>query len=165
MSFFNQVLIIGCKIAYYMLDVNSYTILKILLSKCSKSTTFMMATSDHSEVLLLDTDNTIRVFDKQGLPSRSEKNVIHLSTPPVQLACLFPYLFVITNTYVVVYNVVSSQCIQVRSFFFKTVNFLSFFQICKSCREFPLMATLDLFRVTAFLPLLSCFIPIEIFIP
>lgn len=75
MDWLGDSLFVGCKIAYYLQDVDSFSITKTVLTKCTKSSTSLLsiATSMNSEVILLDTDNTLRIFDKQGIPTHSVK--------------------------------------------------------------------------------------------
>ena len=81
MEFVSDTLVVGCKIAYYLQDVESLSITKTLLTKCSKSNTYNLSISMsvNPEVLALDSDNTIRIFDKKGTPLHSVTPAPHLN--------------------------------------------------------------------------------------
>ena len=80
MEFVSDTLVVGCKIAYYLQDVESLSITKTLLTKCSKSNTYNLSISMsvNPEVLALDSDNTIRMFDKKGTPLHSVTSSLHV---------------------------------------------------------------------------------------
>lgn len=72
MEWLDSTLFVGCKIAYYLQDTESFSITKTALTKCTKSNQYLLsvALSTHSEVLLVDSDNSIHIVDKQGIPTR-----------------------------------------------------------------------------------------------
>lgn len=72
-EFMGDSLIVGCKIAFYIQDVDSFSITKTIMTKCSKSSIcyLSVASSTNPEMMLLDSDNTIRTFDKQGISTHS----------------------------------------------------------------------------------------------
>ena len=73
MSWIDRSLFVGCKIAYYLQDVDAGAITKTVLIKAAKSWTSILTvtSSNHPEALLLDSDNTIVMVDKQGIPTHS----------------------------------------------------------------------------------------------
>ena len=72
MEWLDSTLFVGCKIAYYLQDTESFSITKTALTKCTKSNQYLLsvALSTHPEVLLVDSDNSIHIVDKQGIPTR-----------------------------------------------------------------------------------------------
>ena len=70
MGWLESSLVVGCRMAYYLQDVDACSITKSLLTKCVKSKSCMLSISQTAQpqVLLLDSDNTIRIFDKHGTP-------------------------------------------------------------------------------------------------
>lgn len=73
MEWVESTLFVGCKIAYYLQDTESCSIIKTALTKCVKSNQYLMAVSLSSrpEVLLCDSDNVLAMVDKQGVPTRA----------------------------------------------------------------------------------------------
>lgn len=76
MDWIDESLFVGCKIAYYLQDVEKGAITRTLLTKAAKTWTSMVASSisSHSECLLLDSDNTIVMVDKFGNPTHAVRN-------------------------------------------------------------------------------------------
>lgn len=70
MGWLDSSLYVGCRLAYYIQDVETCSIAKSILTKCVKSKTCMLSISltARPQILLLDSDNTIRILDKQGTP-------------------------------------------------------------------------------------------------
>lgn len=71
MGWVDNALFVGCKIAYYLQDVEQGAITKTVLTKASKSWTSLLAVtaSPTGEAFLLDSDNTIFQMNKQGIPT------------------------------------------------------------------------------------------------
>ena len=73
MEWVESTLFVGCKIAYYLQDTESCSIIKTALTKCAKSNQYLMAVSlsARPELLLCDSDNVLAMVDKQGVPTRA----------------------------------------------------------------------------------------------
>ena len=70
MGWLDSSLLVGCRMAYYLQDVETCSITKSILTKCVKSKTCTLSLTHpaHPHVLLLDSDNTIRILDKPPTP-------------------------------------------------------------------------------------------------
>lgn len=70
MEWLDSFLVVGCRIAYYLQDIETCSITKTILTKCVKSMTCILSVSHSTrpEIMLLDSDNTVRIIDKQGVP-------------------------------------------------------------------------------------------------
>lgn len=73
MEWVESTLFVGCKIAYYMQDTESCSIIKTALTKCAKSNQYLMTVSLSSrpEVLLCDSNNVLVLVDKQGVATHA----------------------------------------------------------------------------------------------